>query len=107
MRGMMRNERKNVTAALLLAATILAATILAAPVHARNIEPSRGVRNDGAGRSWVVRVLGWFGLPTGLGSIWEASSANIDPNGKPTNHSGENGGASATSDSSAYIDPNG
>ncbi len=102
MRGMMRNERKNVMAALLLAATILAA-----PVHARNEGPSKGVRGDGADRSWVVQVLTWLGLPKGLGSIWEGSSAYIDPNGQPTVHSGGRPGASANSDTSANIDPNG
>lgn len=101
MRGMMRNESKNVMAALLLAATILAA-----PGHAAE-RPSRGVHEAGPARSWIVRVLSILGFPKGLGSIWEADSAYIDPNGQPTLQSGGGSGASASSDSSAYIDPNG
>lgn len=87
-----------------MAALLLAASILAAPVHARTEGPPRG---DGLGRSWVVQVLSWLGIQPGPGSIWEASSAYIDPDGQPTLQSGGAPGASANSDSSAYIDPNG
>jgi hypothetical protein len=97
----MRKERKKVMAAVLLAVAVLTASV---PAWAE--EPGKGVRDE---RPWVVRILDWLGLPTqGLGSIWEASSANIDPNGqpRPTSGGGETG-ASASSDSSAHIDPDG
>lgn len=76
---MMRNERKNVLVALLLAATLL---VLPAPALAKR--PGGGLRDIGPGRTWVVRILNWLGLhPQGIGSIWEASSAHIDPDGQP------------------------
>lgn len=75
---MMRNER-NVLIALLLAATLL---ILPAPVQAKGW--TEGLRDTAPGRTWVVRILNWLGLhPRGIHSTWEASSANIDPNGNP------------------------
>jgi hypothetical protein len=79
MRGMMSKERKNVMVALLLATALLTV-----PVPARAKGPERGIRDTGPGRAWVVRILDWLGLhPQGLGSIWESSSANIDPDGQP------------------------
>jgi hypothetical protein len=104
MRGMMSKERKNVMAAVLLVAAVLTAS-----VPARAEGPARGVREVGPGTAWVVRILGWLGLPPQrLGSIWESSSAYIDPNGQPTLNSGGGGtGIPASSDSSANIDPNG
>lgn len=78
MRGMMSKERKNVLAAVLLVAVILAVPI---PAHAK--QPARGVRDTGPVRAWVVRILDWLGMHQAPGSIWEASSANIDPNGQP------------------------
>ncbi|MES1245446.1 MAG: hypothetical protein ABUT39_27830 [Acidobacteriota bacterium] len=89
---------KNLMAALLLAATFLTASV---PAHA--MEAAHGRR---PGTGWVVRILGWLGLPVqALGSVWEASSAHIDPNGQPRPNGG--GGTGAGSDSSANIDPNG
>jgi hypothetical protein len=72
-------ERKNLMAALLLAAAFLTASI---PVQAE--EAARGRHYARPGTDWMVRILDWLGLHSrGLGSIWEASSANIDPNGHP------------------------
>lgn len=104
MRGMVRKERKNVMAAVLLVAAVLTAS-----VPARAEGPARGMRDERPGTAWVVRILSWLGLPTqGLGSIWESSSAYIDPNGQPGPTSGgEETGASAHTDDSSYIDPNG
>ena len=99
----MRERMKNLTAALILAAAFLTASL-----PSRAEEPARGLRDANPGRAWVVRFLDWLGLqPRGLGAVWEASSANIDPNGQPTSNPGEEPEASAGSDSSAYIDPNG
>ena len=76
---MMRNERKNVLAALLLAATLL---VLPASAQAKGW--TEGLHDTAPGRHWVVRILNWLGLhPQGIGSIWEASSAHIDPDGQP------------------------
>jgi hypothetical protein len=98
----MRKERKNVLAAMLLAAAILSASV---PALAEG--PARGVRDASSGTAWVIRILGWLGLPAqGLGSIGENSSANIDPNGEPSSVRGGTG-PSASSDSSANIDPDG
>jgi hypothetical protein len=94
-------ERKNFLAALLLATAFLTVTL---PARAEG--PARGMRDASPGMAWMVRLLDWLGLqPQGLGSIREASSANIDPNGQPTLNTG--GGASASPDDSANIDPNG
>jgi hypothetical protein len=98
----MRRGRKNVLAAMLLAAAFLAASI---PARAEG--PARGVRDASPGTAWVIRILGWLGLPTqGLGTARETSSANIDPNGEP-NSVGGGTGASSWINSSAHIDPNG
>jgi hypothetical protein len=76
---MMSKERKNVLAAVLLVAVVLTVPI---PAHAK--QPASGVRDAGPVRAWVVRILDWLGMhPTRIGSVWEASSANIDPNGQP------------------------
>ena len=97
-------ERKNLMAALLLAAAFLTASI---PAQAG--EPARERRDASPGTSWVVQLLDWLGLhPQDLGSIWDADSANIDPNGKPRPNSGRGGaGASTYTDDSAHIDPDG
>ncbi|HEX3131750.1 MAG TPA: hypothetical protein VH394_30720 [Thermoanaerobaculia bacterium] len=74
----MSKERKNV-----MAAVLLAFAVLAMPVPAQAREP-RGGRESEPGRAWMVRLLDWLGLsPQGLGSIWEADSAHIDPDGLP------------------------
>ena len=97
----MRERMKNLTVALLLVSAFLAASI---PARAEG--PRKGERDPGPGTAWMIRVLDWLGLPT-LGAVWEASSAYIDPDGQPTLHRGGETGASASSDSSANIDPNG
>lgn len=95
-------ESKNLMAAMLLVVAFLMASI---PARAEG--PARGVHDARPGTAWMVRILDWLGLhPQGIGSIWEASSANIDPNGKPTLNSRGGAGASSTDDS-ANIDPNG
>lgn len=72
-------ERKNLMAAMLLAAAFLMVSI-----SAQAEGPARRMRDARPGTAWVVRVLNWLGLHTrGLGSIWEADSAHIDPNGQP------------------------
>jgi hypothetical protein len=98
----MRKERNH-----LVAATLLFAAFLTVSVPALAEGPARGVRDGGTQVGWVVRILGWLGLPRGLGSIWEASSAHIDPNGTPMLTSIGGTGASAYTDDSAHIDPNG
>lgn len=103
---MLRNQRKGWTAALALAALLLAS----APASAAG-----PVQRDLG--SWIVRLAGWLGLPPSITAVWEADSANIDPNGQPkptgsdgTDDSGyidPNGQSGASSDSSANIDPDG
>lgn len=97
----MSKERKNLIAAVLLLAAFVTASV---PALAEG--PARGMPEN-PGTAWVVRILGWLGLPPSLGSAWEASSANIDPDGQPMLTSGEGTGAPASADSSANIDPNG
>ncbi len=110
----MSKERKNLVAAVLLFAAFLTVSV---PALADG--PARGVRDGGPQVGWVVRILGWLGLPQSLGSVWAASSANIDPNGTPDDSanidpdgqpgltSGGGTGASVYIDDSAHIDPDG
>ena len=106
---MLRNQRKGWIAAVVLAALLLAS----APASAAG--PAQ--RDTG---SWIVRLLGWLGLPPSVTAAWEADSGYIDPNGQPkTNGSegtddsgyidplGQPGSSSAGTDSSGYIDPDG
>jgi hypothetical protein len=68
----------------LMAAMLLVVAFLMAAIPAQAVGPARGVRHASPGTAWMVRILDWLGLhPQVLGSIWEADSAHIDPNGNP------------------------
>lgn len=95
----MRERMKKLMTALLVATAFLTASI---PARAEG--PARRT-GESPGMEWVTRILDWLGLHPQRSTIWEASSANIDPDGQP--NSGGSGGTSPSSDSSAHIDPNG
>jgi hypothetical protein len=86
---MLRKQRKGWIAAVVL---IL---LLSASAPAAAAGPERG--GDG---SWIVRLLGWLGLPPSVTSVWDFSSGYIDPLGQP-------GPNSAGTDDSGFIDPDG
>jgi len=103
----MSREWKN-----LVAVVFVLVTFVTVSVPALAAGPAGGGREGDPQVSWTVRILGWrgwlgwLGIPPSLGSVWEASSAYIDPNGQPLTSGGETG-ASAYTDDSAHIDPNG
>jgi hypothetical protein len=90
---MLRKQRKGWIAAVVLV------LLLSASAPAAASGPDRGT--DG---SWIVRLLGWLGLPPTAIPLWSSNSSgtddsiHIDPDGQP---------GSAGTDDSIYIDPNG
>ncbi len=80
-------ERKSLVAVLALVMALAAVS----PALAADHGPSAG---------WMARFLGWLGLESQtIGRLWDATSANIDPDGQPR--------PNAMPDDSAHIDPNG
>jgi hypothetical protein len=92
----------------LLATAVLLALTLFASVPCQAAD--RTTERTGVWEQLVGRFLQWIGAGQGFSAIFAEDSSSIDPNGgRPNAAAGGAGtnGATASGDSSSYIDPDG